>query len=102
MISKETILYLEVIFSPDAPVGVSILSSIITKEIVYEFLQLENDYADMRKDNKSVVRFNMPFEPEILKEDEGNIYVKFDKIKFEQHKGRHIKLCMNVLGLIKE
>lgn len=87
------------VFSPNAPVGVSILGSILTKEIAYEFLHLENDYADMRKDNKSVVRFNMSFEPEILREDEENIYVKFDRIKFEQHKTKHINLCMKVLGL---
>lgn len=87
------------VFSPSAPVGVSILGSILTKEIAYEFLHLENDYADMRKENKSVVRFNMSFEPEILREDEENIYVKFDRTKFEQHKKKHIKLCMKVLGL---
>lgn len=79
--------------------GLSVLSSIIVKEIAYDILGLESDYADIRKNNKSVIKFNMSFQPEIIKEDEENIYLRFDKALFNNNKMRHVEVCTNLLGV---
>ena len=85
------------VFSPDAPVGASILGSIICKEIAYEELNLERDIADVRKDNKRVMRHNMSFEPVVTGEDEENIYLEFSKEKFNQIKLKYISQCTKVM-----
>ncbi|MCS2806194.1 hypothetical protein ACIXT4_02520 [Bacteroides fragilis] len=87
------------VFLPTSPVGLSVLSSIIVKEIAYDILGLESDYADIRKNNKSVIKFNMSFQPEIIKEDEENIYLRFDKALFNNNKMRHVEVCTNLLGV---
>lgn len=85
------------VFSPNAPVGASVLGSIICKEIAYEELNLERDIADIRKDNKRVIRYNMSYEPIITGEDEENIYLEFSKEKFNQIKLKHISQCIKFM-----
>ena len=41
----------------------------------------------------------MSFQPEIIKEDEENIYLRFDKTLFNNNKMRHVEVCTNLLGV---
>jgi hypothetical protein len=86
------------LFLPLSPIGVSSLAGIITKEIAYDILNLENDFADIRKQNKSVIRYMMMFKPSIIREDAENIYLHFEKSKFNECKKALIDLCEGSLN----
>lgn len=85
------------IFSTEAPIGASVLGGIICKEIAYNELGLERDTADIRKDNKRVIRYNMSYEPTITGEDDLNIYLEFSKEKFNKTKLKHIAQCTKAM-----
>lgn len=89
------------VFSPASPVGLAALAGIITKEIAYEFLGLENDYADIHKSNRTVLRYNRQFHPRILNEDHEHISLAFDKSSFYEKKEAVIKACLCAMNINK-
>jgi hypothetical protein len=91
------------VFSPDSPVGASILGDIICREIAFDDLGLKRDIGDVRKDNKLVLRYNMSYEPIITGEDDLNIYLEISKQNFDKMKLKHIALCCKLMeaALIK-
>ena len=87
------------VFSSSSPIGLAALAGIITKEIAYEFLELENDYAEVCKNNKTVLRYNKQFHPRILNEDEENVSLAFDKSLFYEKKEAVIKACLCAMNI---
>lgn len=90
------------VFSPSSPVGMAVLAGIITKEIAYELLGLENSFADVRKENKAVLRHNKQFHPVVLCEDDKNISLAFDKLEFYKCKEPIVKACLGAMGVREE
>ena len=81
------------IFLRSAPPGSAIIGGIIGKEIAFETLGLDYDIADIRKDNKNVIRFHKMFEPQLTGEDDAYYYYKLTKENFLKNKNKIIKLC---------
>lgn len=87
------------VFSPDAPLGASILGGIICKEIAFDLLGMEYDLADIRKENKSVVKHHLTYKPTQIGEDELNYYYRLTREQFEAGKLRHIAQCSKIMEL---
>jgi len=90
------------VFSSSSPVGMAVLAGIITKEIAYELLGLENSFADVRKENKAVLRHNKQFHPVVLSEDDENICLAFDKQEFYKCSAPMVKACMDAMNVTEE
>ena len=80
------------VFLRDAPHGYSIKADILTKEIGFDLLQYPNCYFDVRKDNKTVIKYHRLFHPEIIKEDALNLYFSLSKENFENNKSKILNL----------
>jgi hypothetical protein len=59
-----------------------IITFIILREIMFEQIDLEYDYFDVRKDNKQVIKMHLLFGADKIGEDELNYYYVISKEKF--------------------
>ena len=86
------------VFRPDAPQGAGILGCIIGREIAYEILGLNRNFVDVRKQNKSSLKFQLSFDPIFLREDAENLYFEHVKENFYARKKQYIQLCTRFLS----
>ena len=80
------------IFKHDAKLGIAPIGDIISREIAYSLYPNSINYFDVRKDNISVVRYAMSYKPEIIREDELNIYFKETKEQFNKYKKIYLRM----------
>lgn len=80
------------IFSPNAPVGSSVLGNIISCEFAFELPNMRYLLTDARKDNHTH-KYIRSFHPEILCEDVLNIFYRISKENYNKYKQAHIRLC---------
>jgi len=80
------------LFSKQAPQGVSIKADILTKEIGFDLLNFESCKFNVRKANKSVLKYHMNFRPTIVDESEIDIFFNLSKENFIEAKKRFIKI----------
>jgi hypothetical protein len=80
------------VFAQDAPLGLAILSDIITREIAFNLLQLPHNYFDVRKGNVNVRNYHLKYKPTLIDEDEENLYYLLEKENFEKYKTIYLKL----------
>lgn len=80
------------LFSPDAPIGTSILADIITREIAYSMFPGKTLFFDVRKDNFNVLRYQSTFQPTELYRDELSIYYTQDPELFNKKKNIHLRM----------
>ena len=80
------------VFSQNSPAGVSIKADIITRELGFEILGFDYCKFSVRKANKSVLKYHLNYKPEVVKEDDLNIYFKLSKSNFNTHKTRFLNL----------
>lgn len=88
------------LFSPESPVGCSILGNIISTEIGFELPNKEFELTDARKGN-STHRWVKTFNPEVLYETELDVFYKITKENFNKAKIKHIELCQKVMSINK-
>lgn len=85
------------VFSSSAPAGAGILGCIIGREIAYEDLELERCFTDVVKENISSLKFQLAFEPILLKEEKGLVYFEHKKENFYMIKSKFINICTSLL-----
>jgi hypothetical protein len=83
------------VFSPTAQVGCAVLGDVIVREIGFELLSLEKDFFDVRKKNIIVLKYNMGYNPSIIKEDELNIYFQLDYQNFKKGRQKYVSIVNN-------
>lgn len=83
------------VFSPDAPIGSSVLGNVIGSEMGFDLPGMDYFLSDVRKGN-SPHKYVRIYHPEIVSEDDSNVYYKLTKQKFEQYKHIHIDFCTKV------
>lgn len=83
------------LFSRNAPQGAAILADIITKEIGFEMLGFDCCKFNVRKENKSVLKYHKNYLPKIIGETDLDIFFKLDKSSFNQHKNKFLKFYNN-------
>lgn len=64
---------------PDIEQNVPVLTLILTRDILFDILQLDIDYFDVRKDNKKVLRCHELFGAEKIGEDGDDLLFKLEK-----------------------
>jgi hypothetical protein len=74
------------IFDINAPLGASILSDIITKEIGFGDLGLNTAYFEVRKGNIDVIKYHQNYEPILVGEDSQSLFYCLETSKFEKSK----------------
>lgn len=85
------------IFSPDAPVGSAVLGNIISIEKGFELPGMKYLLTDANKKN-TTHKYVKSYHPEIIGEDEQNIYYKLSKENFEKYKHIHVNLATRVFN----
>ena len=71
------------LFSEIAPLGTSIKADLMAREFGFESLGLEYCKFEVRKANIKVLKYHYKFNPEIIGEDDSNIYFKLSKNDFK-------------------
>ncbi|UQA75583.1 GNAT family N-acetyltransferase [Sphingobacterium siyangense] len=64
---------------------------IAVKEYVFEELGYKELYFDVRRENKTVLRYHRLFGPEVIKENELDIYFKLTKNIFQKNRAQIFK-----------
>jgi hypothetical protein len=80
------------VFRPDTPLGIPVLSDIITREIGFDLLGLRTNFFDVRNGNVNVLNYHLRFKPEFLYETEIDKFFKLDKDTFNKHKNIFTKI----------
>lgn len=80
------------LFSPDAPVGMSILADIVNREFGFDVLDKSVNRFDVRRLNFAVVKYQRGFHPMQVGEDELNQYFILTRRQFEKYKPKYLKL----------
>lgn len=80
------------VFSPEAPVGASILGDIITREIAFELFPDSKHLFDVKKANVNVNRYNATYHSELVREDALTNYYTCSKENFEKYKVRFLRM----------
>jgi hypothetical protein len=81
------------LYMPNEDISKSILGDIFTKETGYENLDLDFCTFNVRKANKSVLRYHQGYLPEIMGEDDLNIYFRLSRVNFNKNKLKYLKIC---------
>jgi hypothetical protein len=80
------------IFSPQAPVGASILADIITREFAYELFPNKKQLFDVKRGNITVNRYNETYKSELLYQDEETNYYTCSIENFEKYKKIYLRV----------
>jgi hypothetical protein len=81
------------LYLPQADISKSILGDIIAREIAYDILDFDVCTFEVRKANKSVIRYHQGYSPELTDEDEQNFYFRLSKETFNLHKNKFLNIC---------
>lgn len=80
------------VFDDKSPLGTSIIADIITKEIGFDFFNIDIALFDVRKDNKSVIKYHQKYKPNLLFEDDKTNYYSLSKENFKSQKNIFLKM----------
>jgi hypothetical protein len=79
------------LFKRDASNNAAILGDLFCRSLMFDSLDFEKCVFEVRKDNKSVIRYHKMFSPIFVDEDALNYYYELSKEKFEKTKNILIK-----------
>lgn len=82
------------VFLEDSPVGIAIKGDIITREIAFEQLGFESCKFDVRKENKTVLKYHCGYKPLLVAEDGLNFYFELNKQDFYKQRDKLIKILL--------
>lgn len=81
------------LYIPDEDISKSILGDIFTREIGYDTFGYDFCTFNVRKENKSVIRYHRSYSPELIDEDDLNLYFKLSAEAFYKHKQKILNIC---------
>lgn len=73
-------------------VGIGVLCDIISREIAFDLYPDSLNYFDIRKGNKSVIRYAQSYHPILYKEDVENLYFYINRKNFERYKQLYLRM----------
>lgn len=80
------------LYEPNLEISTSIIGDIIARSFGFEFLNVDICVFNVRKENKSVLRYHLGYKPEIVNEDEKNIFFKLSEEAFKFQKYKLLKI----------
>ncbi len=81
------------LYLPQEDISKSILGDIHAREIGYDVLGFDFCTFEVRKGNKSVIRYHNGFSPELTGADERNFYFRLSRETFNHHKNKYLNIC---------
>ncbi len=81
------------IYRPTLDISKSILGDIAVREIAFEILEFNSCFFEVRKGNKSVIKYHKGYSPELKSEDEYKYYFKLSRESFNIHKQKYLEIC---------
>ena len=79
------------LFSRDSPQGSSIIADVITKEIGFDTLGFDMCKFNVRKNNRSVLKYHLNFLPKVVDETDLDIFFTLSKENFNINKLKFLK-----------
>jgi hypothetical protein len=76
------------------PPSTSILGDFAVRDIAFEVLQFEFCNLLVRKKNRPVLQYHMAFNPEIIKEDESDIYLRVSHDNYKIRRDSLLKMLL--------
>lgn len=80
------------LFDSGLEIYIPIVGDLEARSFAFEFLKSDFCVFNVRKNNKNVLRYHIGFKPEIISEDEENIYFKLSRELFFKHKNTLLKI----------
>lgn len=80
------------IFKRGLPESTPIIADIATRDFAFEQLQFNKCKFNVRKENKSVVRYHQLFKPKLIGDDELNYYYELDFDTYSFYRQKILKL----------
>lgn len=80
------------LFKPDAPIGMSSLCDIITREVGFDVLGIPKNLFDVRKGNNNVLHYHKTFQPTLLYETELDRFFELSKENFDKNKQKYLRI----------
>jgi hypothetical protein len=81
------------LYLPDTDISKSILGDIFVKELAFDILKFNVCRFEVRKSNKSVIRYHNGYSPDLISENEKNYYFKLSKENFNVYKYKYLNIC---------
>jgi hypothetical protein len=80
------------LYEPDQEVSTSILGDIFARSFAFDIFNFTSCVFSVRKENKSVLRYHLSYKPQVINEDEQNLYFRLKRENFELHKNKLLKI----------
>ena len=80
------------IFKKGLPESVPVLADLAVRDFAFDQLGFTTCAFDVRKENKSVVRYHQMFRPSLVREDDLNFYFELPVETYRKHKQKLIKI----------
>jgi RimJ/RimL family protein N-acetyltransferase len=81
------------IYKSNLDISVSILGDIAVREIAFDTLGFSVCTFNVRKANKSVLKYHKSYSPEMIAEDNYNYYFKLTHNVFNTNKMKYLEIC---------
>lgn len=91
-VTEENFTHGSFLFKPDAPIGMSSLCDIITREVGFDILGIPKNLFDVRKGNNNVLHYHKTFQPIFLYETELDRFFELSKENFDKNKQKYIRI----------
>jgi hypothetical protein len=82
------------LFSPDAPIGVSILTDIIGREFAFKKLGARKCKFTVRRENHTVIKYHKSYKPILIKETQEDFFFMLTREAFETYKNKLINVII--------
>lgn len=80
------------LFSEQSEQGKSILCDLFSRTLAFEVLNFKICVFEVRKNNKSVLKYHKLFSPKITSEDDLNYYFELDFLNFDKQKNKLLNI----------
>lgn len=81
------------LYLPDNDISKSIMGDIFSKELGFAIFGFDYCTFNVRKSNRSVVRYHKSFLPEDIGEDNLNLYFRLSSVSFNLQKNKFLNIC---------
>jgi len=80
------------LYEPGQEISASIIGDLVARSFAFETFRFPSCVFNVRKENKNVLRYHLAFKPDVIKEDEKNIYFRLTVENFTIHKNKLLKI----------
>lgn len=80
------------LYEPGLEISTSIIGDIVARSFAFEVLECTSCVFNVRKANKSVLKYHLSYKPEIVDENDINFHFRLTEENFTIHKNKLLKI----------